>query len=296
MLVTGKLENVPLLDVVQVIAHAKQSGILSVEGKEVQGSVLFEGGGIVCAESTSSRLLVQRAASGTKKEARAALRRVGALAALTELLALGVGVFRFRRIDAPITELAGMAMRRFYDAGPMDTGELLLAYATAIVEKEESRSARPGPTPPVDAESTERERARAQVRFSPTLIPAVIEEGEEGQEGEEGAAKLAGHLTNVSEGGAFFHGIELPRNGASCRVRFSLPGAYGLVDAAIRVAWVRADGSTARRGAGLAFSEMTDDNRGRLLAYLQHYQRLADEYRTGVEGFSPAATPGNLLR
>jgi PilZ domain/Domain of unknown function (DUF4388) len=201
MLVTGELENVPLLDVLQVIAHAKQSGILSVEGKVIHGSVLFEGGAIVCTESTS--------------------------------------------LD------------------------------------------RPDPTALVVAESTEKERERSQARFSPTLIPAAIEEG---------TAKLAGHLTNVSEGGAFFHGMELPRRGAICRVRFSLPGAYGLVEGAIRVVWVRADGATARRGAGLAFAEMSDDDRGRLLAYRSHYQRLADEYRTGVGASSPAATPENLRR
>ena len=44
------------------------------------------------------------------------------------------------------------------------------------------------------------------------------------------------------------------------------------------MAWVRADGNTGRRGAGLAFVEMSHEGLGRLAAYLARYQRLADEY------------------
>jgi hypothetical protein len=62
-------------------------------------------------------------------------------------------------------------------------------------------------------------------------------------------------------------------------VRFALPGDLGQVVCRARVAWVRADGKTGRRGAGLAFVEMSPEGRGRLAAYLARYQRLADEYR-----------------
>lgn len=285
MLVVGELENVPLLDVLQVVSHAKQSGVLSVKGGSIQGSVIFEEGDLVCAESTSSRMLLQRAASESEVQTRAALRRIGALAALTELLALRGGAFRFRRVEGRVEDLAGVKMGVFYEAGPMDTGELLLVLTTAIDKKEDPHAAPPGPK--ADVQETEHETQRSHPRFSPTLIPAVISHG---------ARNLNGHLTNVSEGGGFFHGLELPEEGAACRVRFSLPGAYGTVETAARVAWVRTGGVTAQRGVGLSFQEMSDDARGRLRSYLEHYERLADEYRTGEGSSSEAATPGNLRR
>jgi Domain of unknown function (DUF4388)/PilZ domain len=284
MLVSGELENVPLLDVLQVVSHAKQSGILSVEGSAIDGNLLFDRGGLVCAESTSSRPLFERAALEQDSRCRTALRRVGALAALTELLGLRLGTFRFRRVDGAVSELSGVKTQFFYDAGPMDTGELLLVVATAIDKKETSDRRRTPSTATETKAETEREKRRetgkerSHPRFSPTLIPAVIAGG---------GGKLAGHLTNVSQGGAFFHGYELPECESSCRIQFSLPGAYGMVEAAARVAWVRIEGSVAQRGAGLSFLEMTDDARARLDAYLQHYQRLADEYRSSAEeGFS----------
>jgi Domain of unknown function (DUF4388)/PilZ domain len=270
MLVSGELASVPLLDVLQVVSHAKQSGVLSVDGNDVQGSLLFEAGGLVCAESTSSRPLLNRASSQPDSGVRAALRRVAAIAAFTELLALRLGTFRFRRVDvdAPVAELSGLKTELFYDDGPMDVGELLLVVATTI-EKHEKHD-------PV-ARPSEPETARSHPRFSPTLIPAVLVLAE-------GAEKLAGHLTNVSRGGAFFHGYELPSRGSTCGIQFSLPGAYGMVQASARVAWVRVEGATAQRGAGLSFLEMNDEAVVRLDAYLQHYQRLAGEYTTATPG------------
>lgn len=294
MLVVGELENVPLLDVLQVVSHAKQSGILSVKGGSIQGNVVFDRGGLVCAESTSSRMLLQRAATESDARTRGVLRRVGALAALTELLTLRGGAFRFRRVEDPVADLAGVKTGVFYDTGPMDTGELLLVLATTIDKKEEPRKASPGAEEKVEeVVDSEHEKERSHTRISPTLIPAIIAEG---------ARKLTGHLTNVSEGGAFFHGLELPSEGAVCRVQFSLPGAYGTVETAARVAWVRTGGVTALRGVGLSFLEMTDDARGKLHSYLEHYKRLANEYRTGEGGSSsssnvpPAVRPESLRR
>jgi hypothetical protein len=89
---------------------------------------------------------------------------------------------------------------------------------------------------------------------------------------------VEGHLTNLSDGGALFHGETLPPADSLVAMRFTLPGELGQVDCCARVAWVRADGKSGRRGAGLAFVEMTHEGRGRLGAYLARYQRLADEY------------------
>ncbi|HJS74777.1 MAG TPA: DUF4388 domain-containing protein, partial [Vicinamibacteria bacterium] len=134
MRVSGEIENVPLLDVVQVVAHSNQSGVLTVQGAEIQGVLVFEQGGIVCGESSSTRPLLARAASSTEPRRRSTLRRVGTLAALTELLGLRSGSFRFQGSGSStrLGELAGVDLAPFYDAGTLDAGELLLLVATAI--------------------------------------------------------------------------------------------------------------------------------------------------------------------
>ena len=101
MLVSGEIENVPLLDVLQVVAHSKQTGVLTVQGAEIEGVLVFERGGIICAETSSTRALLARAASSKEPRGRNALRRVGALAALTELLGMRSGSFRFQGASAP---------------------------------------------------------------------------------------------------------------------------------------------------------------------------------------------------
>ena len=260
MLVSGEIENVPLLDVVQVMAYSKQTGVLKVGGAEIQGALVFERGAIVCGESTSTRPLLARAALEREPRTHIALRRVGTLAALTELLGLRSGTFRFQGTKERLAELAGVSLAVFYDGGTLDTGELLLILATAVDK----------PAPPPEKKSEPAQpKERSHPRYAPTLIPVSLALG---------SLVVEGHLTNLSDGGALFHGETLPPADSLVAMRFTLPGELGQVDCCARVAWVRADGKSGRRGAGLAFVEMTPEGRGRLGAYLARYQRLADEY------------------
>lgn len=261
MLVSGEIENVPLLDVLQVVAYSKQTGVLRVQGEGIQGSLVFERGAVVCGESTSTRALLERAASKDEPRARFALRRLGTLAVLTELLGLRSGTFRFQGTKARLAELVGVSLGPFYEEGTLDTGELLLLVATAI----DKPVAPPGKSSSEPAPQTE----RSHPRYAPTLIPVSL--------ASDGSA-FDGHLTNLSEGGALFHGEGFPAAESLVAVRFTLPGDLGQVACRARVVWVRADGKSGRRGAGLAFVEMTHEGRGRLAAYLARYQRLADEY------------------
>jgi hypothetical protein len=258
MLVSGEIENVPLLDVIQVVAHSSQSGVLTVQGAEAQGALVFERGGIVCAESSSSRPLLARAASAKEPRNRSTLRRVGTLAALAELLGLRSGSFRFQGASARLAELAGIDLTLFYDAGTLDAGELLLLVATAI-----DKPLAPAPR------QMEPEAERAHARYGPTLLPSSLLMGD---------TLIDGHVMNLSEGGALFQGETLPPAESVVTVRLALPGKLGQISCRARVAWVRAAGDTGRRGAGLEFVEMTNEGRGRLASYLASYQRLADGY------------------
>jgi uncharacterized protein (TIGR02266 family) len=259
MLVSGEIENVPLLEVLQVVAFSKQTGVLSVESPLGDGSVLFEGGGIVCAGSASTSALLLRAASESDPRTFLALRRVQALAALSELLALRKGTFQFKTLREPLADVSSVSTRAFYEAGTMGTGELLLALAT-IVDKKDA------PLPSLKT----REQERSHQRFAPIVVPATVSlEG----------AELDGHLTNLSEGGTFFHGDVLPKADSACRLRFTLPNETTQTEVEARVAWSRGDGDATRRGAGLSFQNVSPQALERIRSYLARYQKLAEEVR-----------------
>ncbi len=260
MLVSGEIENVPLLDVVQVVSYSKQTGILRVKGPEASGSLVFVGGALLCGESTATQPLLARAATEADARTGLALRRAGTLAVLTELLCLRSGTFRFEGMKTPLAELAGVGLAPLYAAGPLDTGELLLVLATAIDK----------PGAPPEAVAPPPQQARSHPRYAPTIIAASLTVD---------GSVLEGHLTNLSEGGGFFHGAALPPAESVCEMRLTLPGDAGRIDCGARVAWTRADAKTGRAGAGLAFVQMSHEGRGRLSAYLARYQRLAEEYQ-----------------
>jgi uncharacterized protein (TIGR02266 family) len=170
-------------------------------------------------------------------------------------MSLRTGVFRFKKHDGPMAELAGVDVRSFY-SGPMATAELLLVLATAIDKKENA-------APPPAKHPTQ---ARVDERFSPTLIEAELFLG---------ASNLSGHLTNMSAGGAFFQGDALPEHDIVAEVRFVLPGGIGLVTTKARVAWVRPDATGGERGVGLAFEQIRPEDKQRVQAYLERFQKLA---------------------
>lgn len=263
MIVSGELENVPLLEVFQVLAFSSQSGALCIESGETTGTVLFDQGGIVCGESPATRPLLARAVQEIDPQNRRAFRRVQALACLTELMSLRSGIFRFEKRDAPTRELAGVDVRSLYASGAMPTAELLLVLATAIDKKEAVASA------PASAPAKDPTHERGHERFSPTLIEAEIFLGASNLSG------LSGHLTNISAGGAFFQGDALPEHDTVSDVRFVLPGGIGLVTTKARVAWARPDAVGGERGVGLAFEDLRHEDEQKVRAYLERFQRLA---------------------
>lgn len=54
MALNGRLEDLNLLEILQIVAFAKKTGTLKVEGAIVSGAVLFRDGVILCALSSST--------------------------------------------------------------------------------------------------------------------------------------------------------------------------------------------------------------------------------------------------
>lgn len=262
MIVTGEIENVPLLDVFQVLAYSHQTGALYVRSEDTTRTVLFEQGGIVCAESPATRLLLEHAAQEVNPQNRRTLRRAQTLACLAELTSLRTGVFQFKKLEEPMAELSGIDVSSFYASGAMSTADLLLVLATAV-DKKDKKDPVPESAP---KENRGGEGARAHPRYSPTLIEAEICLGQ---------SKLSGHLTNLSAGGAFFQGDALPEKDTVSELRFELPGGIGTVTTKARVRWARTEAIDGERGVGLAFEETSSESKEKVRAYIERFQQLA---------------------
>ena len=229
----GNLDTTPLLDIVQIIAYSQQSGLLSIKGN-TKGLLIFQHGNIVCAYSPSALPLLVKAAKEPDAEARLSLRRVQVLAALRELFELSDGDYRFVKRDEPISELEGLDMRLFYDNGPLDTGDLLLVLERAMDEQpQEIRVIEPT----AEAPSSENEE-RTHPRYGPIVIQATLEYAQ---------TLVAGHLTNLSEGGTFFNADVFPGPDSECDLGFELPWELGHCEAKAKVVWLRAEGPDTRQ-------------------------------------------------
>ena len=268
---TGRLIDRPLLDIIQIVAYSQQSGLLSVKGAAKKGLIIFDGGGVVCAYAPGSLPLLVKAAKEAARENALPLRRVAALAALRELFELAEGEYRFVRRDEPLAELEGLAIRGFYQQGALDTGDLLLALEKAMdQEPAAAREAVVKQEMPTDEEIPE----RAFERFGPVVIKATLSSED---------TVAAGYLTNLSEGGTFFHAEASPRPGSVAKLEFDLPWELGYCQAKATVVWVRSEGPNNRRGAGLSFLELAPQSRGKLASYLERFRETAAEVETEAE-------------
>ena len=258
---TGRLENQPLLDVIQIVAYSQQSGILSVKGTASKGLVIFEGGNVVCAYSPSALSLLIKAAKESDERRRLTFRRVQVLTALRELFDLGEGDYRFVKKAEPVVELEGLDIKSFYAAGALDTGDLLLVLEKAMDEDGEVALA-------VRRSAAEEEKAETRrfPRFGPVVIKGELRLDDK---------SFAGFLTNVSLGGTFFHADELPENEREGALDFELPWDIGLCRLRAKVVWVRSSGPETKRGAGLSFLDLSEDAQGKIARYVQQFQELA---------------------
>jgi hypothetical protein len=261
---TGRLENRPLLDVIQIVAYSQQSGILSVKGTGAKGLVIFEGGNIVCAYSPAALPLLVKAAKETDERHRLTVRRIQILAALRELFDLTEGDYRFVKRSEPVTELEGLDIKSFYSAGALDTGDLLLVLQKAMDEEMEVQ---PAPQPVKAMEEEREHQAQRQFeRYGPVVLRGRLRLRDRLYEG---------FLTNLSEGGTFFHAESLPSGSSIAELEFELPGEPGSCRVTCNIAWLRAEGPGAKRGAGLSFRGFESGSLEKISSYISRFEQLA---------------------
>ena len=129
MALNGRLEDLNLLEILQIIAFSKKTGTLKVESTLASGAVLFQDGVVLCAFSTSTTPVVSPLAGMTLNESRALLLQDEIRIALRELVALREGQFEFSLTSEPPTHFEGMDISRFIVAGGADPQALMLELA-----------------------------------------------------------------------------------------------------------------------------------------------------------------------
>ncbi len=132
MALTGRLEDLNLLEILQIIAFSKKTGTLKVESTLARGAVLFQNGVVLCAFSTSATPIVSPLAGMTLNESRALLLQNEIRIALRELIALREGEFEFTLTSEPPTHFEGMDISRFLVAGGVDPQALMLELAREL--------------------------------------------------------------------------------------------------------------------------------------------------------------------
>lgn len=178
----GQLEDLPLIDMLQIIAFSQKSGYLRVSGPAGRGAVVLSEGRILFAFSWSTMERIREMAREPEKITDGA-KRQNIEAALRELAGLREGSFRFELTDEIGDELAGVPIRPFMVGGGLDPQELLLDLAVEIDnERREATSllelAFEGDPPPEDPFTSEHDRMRgdsgsAQAESSEGLPPSA---------------------------------------------------------------------------------------------------------------------------
>lgn len=125
----GRIEDTNLLEVLQIIAFAGRTGSLTIESPRASGTVLFVGGSVRCALSSSTLPLMSALSKRPATDYPGLLLQDGIRTTLHELSALRRGEFSFSVSSALPPEYAGVDLTKFVETEGIDSRELFLALA-----------------------------------------------------------------------------------------------------------------------------------------------------------------------
>ncbi len=133
MSLTGNLEDLPLLDIIQIVSFSKKTGFLSIHVDDQTGAIVFDGGLVVCAFNWDTPQLDARA-DGLPPATRDELLRTRIEIALEQLIRLREGQFGFNLAEKLPAEIAGRAIARETLATGINAQGLLLNLTRGIDE------------------------------------------------------------------------------------------------------------------------------------------------------------------
>lgn len=127
----GQLEDLPLIDMLQIIAFSKKSGYLRIAGPAGRGAVVLSEGRVLFAFSWSTMDRLRELAHDPDKISLAS-NRENIEAAIRELAGLREGSFKFELTTEISDDLGGVRIKPFMIPGGIDPQELLLDLAVEI--------------------------------------------------------------------------------------------------------------------------------------------------------------------
>jgi len=133
MSLTGNLEDLPLLDILQIVSFSKKSGFLSIEAEVGHGAIVFDEGFVVAAFTWETPPLDPRART-LLPEKRDVILRVRIEMALEQLIRLREGLFDFSLTDHTPVEVAGRDIEFELLSQGIPAQELLLDLARGMDE------------------------------------------------------------------------------------------------------------------------------------------------------------------
>ncbi len=140
MSLTGNLEDLPLLDILQIVSFSKKTGYLSIETPEGEGAIVFRDGFVVSCFTADTPALEARAALASPAQKSARIRSQIEIA-LERLIRLHEGQFNFSLAD----ETPRVVGQRDISSETLEAGinpqELVLDLARGIDEDRRNSSA-----------------------------------------------------------------------------------------------------------------------------------------------------------
>jgi CheY-like chemotaxis protein len=136
----GNLEDLPLLDILQIVSFSKKTGYLAIETEAGSAAIVFRDGFVVASFTWDSLPMDERAASLPEGKREALVRnRIGV--ALEQLIRLREGQFSFNLTDETPSRLAGRDIAAETLPAGINPQELLLDLARGIDEDRRDSSA-----------------------------------------------------------------------------------------------------------------------------------------------------------
>jgi CheY-like chemotaxis protein len=134
MALNGRLEDMNLLEILQIVAFSKKTGTLQVESAAGSGAVLFRRGIVLCAYSPSCRDALGSIAGSPAGSTRGELLEACIRTALRELVALREGSFEFRLCAELPQEWESLDRSVLQGSEGVDPQQLMLELAKELDE------------------------------------------------------------------------------------------------------------------------------------------------------------------
>jgi CheY-like chemotaxis protein len=181
MSLTGNLEDLPLLDILQIVSFSKKTGYLTIRTEQGEGAIVFASGFVVASFTWDSPLPDSRAAT-LPQEKREALIRNRIAIALEQLIRLREGQFSFSLTGRPPNVIGERDITLETLPGGINPQELLLDLARGIDEDRRDSTAALEASfaaPPDDfVEGIEGVPDAAMTEFLKDVHPAIPEDEE----------------------------------------------------------------------------------------------------------------------